>query len=165
MANPFVKLAGGNAPQWWRGYCNHGNVLFPTWHRAYLRRLELALDDQVPSVKLPYRDEIEDATVGVNGEGIPAVFLMRDYHFSDNSGPVPNPLFSYKVQRRITDNLGHEFPDADYSKPKGYATVRFPFSGLVAGSDQVHATELHNKKTTALGKPETDSMLKANVKT
>lgn len=161
---PFRGAGWGNS-QWWGGYCNHGNVLFPTWHRAYLRRLELALQTQVPGVALPYWNEVEDATVGLNGEGIPAVFLMPDYHFSDNSGSIPNPLFSYIFQRRITDNLGPSFPDADYSKPKGYATVRFPFSGLVMGSDQVQAmTQFHNAKMKALGKPKTDTMLNNNVK-
>lgn len=32
---------------WWGGYCHHGNVLFPTWHRAYVQRLEDALRAQV----------------------------------------------------------------------------------------------------------------------
>ena len=51
--NSFFKIAGyhgepfrgagwGNA-DWWGKYCNHGNVLFPTWHRAYLLRIEDAL--------------------------------------------------------------------------------------------------------------------------
>ena len=30
---PFRGAGYGN-PSWWGGYCNHGNVLFPTWHRA-----------------------------------------------------------------------------------------------------------------------------------
>ena len=29
-------------PNWWGGYCQHGTVLFPSWHRAYLWRLEKA---------------------------------------------------------------------------------------------------------------------------
>ncbi|KAJ9638430.1 hypothetical protein H2199_007119 [Coniosporium tulheliwenetii] len=28
---PFRGAGWGNS-QWWGGYCNHGNVLFPTWH-------------------------------------------------------------------------------------------------------------------------------------
>lgn len=25
---------------YWGGYCNHGNILFPTWHRAYVLGIE-----------------------------------------------------------------------------------------------------------------------------
>src|SRR3954452_25474427 len=39
---PF-RGAGWGTSSFWGGYCNHGNVLFPTWHRAYLLRLENAL--------------------------------------------------------------------------------------------------------------------------
>lgn len=37
--SPF-RRAGYANPAYWGGYCNHGNVLFPTWHRAYTERLE-----------------------------------------------------------------------------------------------------------------------------
>ena len=39
---PF-RGAGWGSSAYWGGYCNHGNVLFPTWHRVYLLRLEEAL--------------------------------------------------------------------------------------------------------------------------
>ena len=39
---PF-RGPGAQTPTWWGGYCQHGTVLFPTWHRAYLYRLENAL--------------------------------------------------------------------------------------------------------------------------
>jgi tyrosinase len=39
---PF-RGAGWGTSLYWGGYCNHGNVLFPTWHRAYLFKLEQAL--------------------------------------------------------------------------------------------------------------------------
>lgn len=157
---PFRGAGWGNA-QWWGGYCNHGNILFPTWHRAYVRRLELALQSQVPGVALPYWDEIEEETT--HGNGIPLVFLQRDYKFSDNSGSIPNPLFSYKFQRRVADNLGPNFPDANYSKPKGYETTRFPFSGLVGSESDIKATAEHNAKMEAKGRIKTDKMLNENV--
>ena len=31
----------------WGGFCHHGNVLFPMWHRAYVQHLENALRTQV----------------------------------------------------------------------------------------------------------------------
>ena len=39
---PF-RGAGWGSAAYWGGYCNHGNVLFPTWHRVYLVKLEEAL--------------------------------------------------------------------------------------------------------------------------
>src|SRR5947209_12251723 len=55
---PFRGAGWGN-PAWWGGYCHHGNVLFPTWHRAYLLRLEEALRTIVPDVTLSFWDETE----------------------------------------------------------------------------------------------------------
>ena len=55
---PF-RGAGWGSSAYWGGYCNHGNVLFPTWHRVYLVKLEEALQS-VPGcekVMLPYWDE------------------------------------------------------------------------------------------------------------
>ena len=44
-------------PKTWGGYCQHGNVLFPFWHRFYCLRLEQALqsvlDGGNDSVALP----------------------------------------------------------------------------------------------------------------
>lgn len=157
---PFRGAGWGNA-SWWGGYCNHGNVLFPTWHRAYVRRLELALQKQVPGVAMPYWNEIEEATT--HWEGIPLVLMQREYHFSDGSGSIPNPLFSYTFQRRVVDNLGPNFPDADYSKPKGYTTNRLPFAGLVGSPADIRATAAHNKLMETLGQDKTDKMLNDNV--
>ena len=55
---PFRGAGWGNS-QYWGGYCNHGNVLFPVWHRMYLMRLEEALRS-IPGcqdVILPFWDE------------------------------------------------------------------------------------------------------------
>lgn len=46
---PF-RGAGWGSSAYWGGYCNHGNVLFPTWHRAYLLRAAAAPGD-VPSTE------------------------------------------------------------------------------------------------------------------
>lgn len=36
---------------WWGGFCHHGNVLFPMWHRAYVKRLENALRTKVSELE------------------------------------------------------------------------------------------------------------------
>ncbi len=55
---PFIyrdevdKLSQTNTYVYWGGYCNHGNVLFPTWHRVYVLKLEEALQSIVPGVMM-----------------------------------------------------------------------------------------------------------------
>src|ERR1700733_9717929 len=55
---PFRGAGWGNS-SYWGCYCNHGNVLFPTWHRAYLMRLEEALRSipRCGDVTLPFWGE------------------------------------------------------------------------------------------------------------
>ncbi|KAF6823708.1 tyrosinase [Colletotrichum plurivorum] len=157
---PF-RGAGYSNPAWWGGYCNHGNVLFPTWHRAYLLRLEKALQSQVPGVALPYWDETEEATLK---DGIPGIFLERYWTFDGEVNSVPNPLFSYKFQARITDRLT-PIPDANYTKPVGYETVRYPFSGLVGTPLDAEGTFIHNQTMKEMGESVTNQMLNDNITT
>ncbi|KDN61568.1 hypothetical protein CSUB01_04162 [Colletotrichum sublineola] len=156
---PF-RGAGFANPSWWGGYCNHGNVLFPTWHRAYLLRLERALQSQVPGVALSYWDETEEATLR---GGIPQVFLEKKYTFADGTS-IPNPLFSYRFQTKITDKLP-VVPDASYTKPIGYETVRYPFSGLVGTSQDAERSLVHNEALRKQGEGATNKMLNDNVVT
>ncbi|KAF5672715.1 tyrosinase [Fusarium denticulatum] len=119
---------------WWGGYCNHGNVFFPTWHCAYLHRLEKAHQSVVPGVALAYWDETEERSLK---QGIPEWFLTPKYTCQNREVIKPNPLFSYKFQANITDHLS-PIPDANYSKAADYETVRYPSSGLV-GTDKDRA--------------------------
>ena len=117
---PF-RGAGWGSSAYWGGYCNHGNVLFPTWHRAYLARLEDALRS-VPGcsdVTLPFWDETSDDSAA---NGIPWALTVQNVELDGET--VPNPLRSFVLPTNIVDNLS-AFPDADYSKPKGYETVRY----------------------------------------
>lgn len=155
---PFRGAGWGNA-SWWGGYCNHGNVLFPTWHRAYCFALESALQS-IPGcedVTLPYWNEIEENTLE---RGIPETFLKKKWTFEDG-GVIDNPLYSYKFQKKITDNL-NPFPDYDYSKGYGYETCRYPYSGLVGPADKKKTKE-HNAKINALGHDKVNEILNENV--
>ena len=41
---PYVSWDGAGSdpgPVRWRGYCTHGSVLFPTWHRPYVALYEV----------------------------------------------------------------------------------------------------------------------------
>ncbi|EON62145.1 hypothetical protein W97_01364 [Coniosporium apollinis CBS 100218] len=155
---PFRGAGWGNS-QWWGGYCNHGNVLFPTWHRAYLLTLENALRS-VPgceNVTLPYWDEVDQRT---KETGLPRTFLQKTFVLDGN--PVSNPLYSYTFQYDIFDNLA-PIPDFDYSKPEGYTTVRYPYSGLVGTPDDKAKTEVHNKTYKDMPEAKVNQILNENV--
>jgi tyrosinase len=145
---PF-RGEGVTNPEWWGGYCNHGNVLFPTWHRAYLLRIEDALRS-IPGcqdVTLPFWDELFDLD-----NPIPTVLTAPEFPLD---GRTDNPLYSYKLQLALKESV--EGTDDRYSKPAGYETVRYPLSGLVGTDEDKEATEAHNqgyadpaKRTTTL---------------
>jgi tyrosinase len=135
---PFRGAGWGN-PSYWGGYCNHGNVLFPTWHRAYMLRIEDALRS-IPGcadVTMPYWDETSEESLQ---GGIPWALTRKDFVLDGET--IANPLRSFVLNQNIVDHL-NPYPDADYSKPKGYETVRYPLSGLVAPGDKA-ATDAHN---------------------
>ncbi|MBV8900405.1 MAG: tyrosinase family protein, partial [Verrucomicrobia bacterium] len=137
---PF-RGAGWGSSSFWGGYCNHGNILFPTWHRAYLLKLEEALQS-IPGcgdVMLPYWDETSEDSLK---NGIPWALTQKNFELDGQT--IPNPLRSFVFTKGIVDHLS-PFPDADYSKPKGYETVRYPLSGLVGPNDKA-ATDAHNAK-------------------
>ncbi|WP_263384914.1 tyrosinase family protein [Granulicella arctica] len=140
---PF-RGGGWGSNAYWGGYCNHGNVLFPTWHRIYLLKLEKALQS-IPGCKevmLPYWDETSPESLA---NGIPWA-LTADTFVLDGVS-IPNPLKSFVFNRSITDNLSTDTGDANdpnYSKPMGYETVRYPLSGLVGSSAEQAATTAHN---------------------
>ena len=137
---PFRGAGWGNS-SYWGGYCHHGNILFPTWHRVYLLRLERALQS-IPGcadVMLPYWDETSEDSLK---NGIPWALTKKDFEIDGQT--IPNPLRSFVFPRGIVDHLS-PVPDADYSKPKGYETVRYPLSGLVGPNDKA-ASEAHNAK-------------------
>lgn len=136
---PFRGAGWGNAA-YWGGYCNHGNVLFPTWHRVYVLKLEEALRS-IPGcadVTMPYWDETNDE---LTLKGIPSA--LTDEKFLLDGVQIDNPLRSFKFPRTIRDHIPND-PLIDYSKEKGYETVRYPLSGLVGTATDKEATKQHN---------------------
>jgi tyrosinase len=145
---PF-RGAGFGSSAWWGGWCNHGNVLFPTWHRMYLMQVEAALQSITgcENVMLPYWDETDEYTLA---HGIPSCLTDAVFTYSDGR-QIPNPLCSYTFPVTITDNVSADAPTNQaggpgglYTKNKGYATVRYPYSGLVGTSGDQAATTAHN---------------------
>ncbi len=135
---PF-RGAGWGSSAYWGGYCNHGNALFPTWHRVYLYKLEKALQS-IPGcedVMLPFWDECSQESLTT---GIPSALTQET--FTLDGVEIPNPLRSFVFNQNITDNINGD--DPNYSKPKGYETVRYPLSGLVGTEADRAATKAHN---------------------
>ena len=154
---PFRGAGWGNS-QWWGGYCHHGNILFPTWHRAYVYRLEEALR-KIPgceNVTMPYWNEPKNADpTNPNAIVIPEIFTQQTIPNPSGPGDIRNPLYSYTFQQGVTDNISTIDPQNpyDYSKPgdilkaqgKQYTTVRYPQSGLVGTEKDLEATIQQNK--------------------
>ncbi|KAK6338457.1 hypothetical protein TWF730_002518 [Orbilia blumenaviensis] len=157
---PFRGPGYGNA-SWWGGYCHHGNVLFPTWHRAYILRLEDALRtiQGCEDVTLPYWDEMKGEHDGQKERIIPKIFTDRKYTL--NGEEINNPLYSYRLVQGFKDRLSR--PGVDYGKPKGYETVRYPFSGLVGSNDE-RKTNVHNQWMKRFTDEQTTGYLNENLR-
>ncbi|KAK4159924.1 hypothetical protein QBC43DRAFT_220963 [Cladorrhinum sp. PSN259] len=160
---PFRGAGWGNQ-LWWGGYCNHGNILFPTWHRAYVHRLEEALRTApfpgCADIAFPYWNELKTQQTAYVGTP-PPIFLARSYAFQDGT-QIPNPLYSYKLGKTIVDNTVPDTQAGNYTKGRGYETVRYPFSGLVGKHDK-KSTEEHNESWAAKGQDFCDKTLTDNV--
>jgi tyrosinase len=137
------KLSDTDIYAYWGGYCNHGNVLFPTWHRVYVRKLEEALQSIVPGVMMPFWDETDEATLT---DGVPHV-LTDETFVLDDGEEIPNPLKSFVLPEEIFDGYWGDNENgahSPYYKPQGYETVRYPLSGLVGSPEAKAKTEAHN---------------------
>ena len=148
---PFVdNLSTTDSYVYWGGYCNHGNVLFPTWHRVYVLKLEEALQSIVPDVMMPYWDETSKESLKY---GIPWVLTKEKFELSDAEyngelagKEIDNPLRSFVLPMALSDDLVEVDTDRMYAKPKGYETVRYPLSGLVGTAKARKTTKKHNDK-------------------
>ena len=130
-------------PDWWGGYCHHNDVLFPSWHRAYLFHLETALRE-VPGCKdaaLPFWDELADVLGGNTKIPIPTILTAPKFELDGET--IDNPLFSYKFQQSLVEVVTGA--NERYSKHEGYETVRYPLSGLVGTDEDRKETQIHNE--------------------
>lgn len=135
---PFTG-AGAFEGTYWGGYCNHGNVLFPTWHRAYVLKVEEALQSIVEGVMLPYWDETSEESLK---NGIP--WVLTNEKFELDGKLIDNPLRSYKFPVQVDDAIPED--NNAYTKLVDYETVRYPLSGLVGTQSAFQKTMRHNAK-------------------
>jgi tyrosinase len=123
-------------------------------------------------VALPYWDK-KDAITSVRG--LPGSLLTREWTFAGWPGKgrtIPNPLCSYKLVAALWRNIsmpatrtspGTGNPVAVYSKPVGYATVRYPCSGHIGSDNDRKRTEEHNAAVDQMGPAWADEQLNSNV--
>jgi tyrosinase len=111
---------------------------------VYLLKLEEALTSIVgcENVTMPYWDETSEDSLK---NGIPWSLTRKNFVLDGKT--IPNPLRSFIFPKNINDNISGLDANnpADYSKPKGYETVRYPLSGLVGAADRA-ATARHNQQ-------------------
>ncbi|AOJ05180.1 tyrosinase [Burkholderia mayonis] len=136
---PVDALPPDDIYPYWGGYCNHGNVLFPTWHRMYVYKLEEALQSIVPGVSMPFWDETDDYTLK---HGIPSILTQETFVLDGKE--IDNPLRSFVLPEALSDHLPGD--GNIYEKPKGYVTKRYPLSGLVGTPEAREQTTIHNAK-------------------
>ncbi len=107
---------------YWGGYCQHANVLFPSWHRFYLLQLENALNTTAGrnDIALPYWDTTSAETMK---EGLPDILTQEEVTIDGEK--VPNPFKYFRIPDDIDDDEANRYS----TKPAGYTPVRFPFSG------------------------------------
>jgi len=135
---PF-RGEGQTNSDWWGGYCHHGNVLFPTWHRVYLLKLEESLRSSpgCEEVSLPYWDETDEYSLK---NGLPWVFTVEN--FTVDGEIIPNPIRSFVLPLALVDKIeGNE----SLTKPFKYETKRYPLAALVGTPEAALQTEEHNK--------------------
>ena len=126
-----------------------GNVLFPTWHRAFLVKLEEALQSVEPGVRLPYWDETSEESRKL---GIPRT--LTDETFELDGEVIPNPLRSKVLKTMIKENGAPALDETVDSTDEDSDTSNEPQSlsaGVSSGpvSDAAKAVELLNKNVTA----------------
>lgn len=153
---PFSGAGYGDGT-YWGGYCNHGNILFPTWHRFYVLKVENALRsvEGCENVTLPYWDETDEYSLA---NGIPSI--LTDKTFELDGETINNPLYSFTLPGMLNDSV--QADNGLYNKPAGYTTVRYPLSGLVGTADAIAKTAAHNARYPY---PECVHELNTNIKT
>ncbi|KAJ1300272.1 hypothetical protein OPQ81_005099 [Rhizoctonia solani] len=122
-----------------RGYCNHGSVLFPTWHRPSLMLLEQSISeaaykladgfakdhpeeasvwrDAAHKLRFPYWDWTMDPG---NGPSFPQIFREPTVNLQMPKGATkshPNPLYTYDLGSPLPKGFVNRQPENDFVPP------------------------------------------------
>lgn len=134
-------------PDWWGGYCQHGNPLFPTWHRPYMMLLEQsiirqaklfantlsqaqekqAVLDIADQLRIPYWDWASHSTRIL---GLPDIFTSTEITLSYawksfSTTKIPNPLKSFV----LPENIGKPISSSDVFNPAAKPNYVVPSEG------------------------------------
>ncbi|CAG8584266.1 17020_t:CDS:2, partial [Cetraspora pellucida] len=161
---PYDGVTGGaheykNETDWqegrFGGYCHHGSVLFPTWHRPYMLLIESLLVNEAQQIAYQYPDNEKEKYIEASKQlrhpywdwadnktmnGIPKVFLTPEIEINTPKGKkkVKNPLKSFTLPVDLahplrkgnnpTDKPNYTPPDLRNNPytPAGYPTIRYP---------------------------------------
>ncbi len=119
-------------------YCQHGNINFPTWHRAYIYEFELRLQEQVESVMLPYWDWTSEETANV---GMPKAVIDPTYLDLNTGETKPNPLFSAFSQVTNSNTARRPGPLSEFQilqSQVNFAQQRDTYSSYSSALEQPH---------------------------
>ncbi|KAK1994696.1 Di-copper centre-containing protein [Colletotrichum falcatum] len=139
--NGVDAVSGGSG----RGYCPHGNVQFPMWHRPYVALFEQVLGNHIQAIaanysgsraqeyktaadnwRHPYWDWAADG-----GAQLPAVATQATITVNGPGGQVQlaNPLVGYKWQKFPLNTASNYFPTSGDRNCWGFpVTTRWPDS-------------------------------------
>ncbi|KAJ7190769.1 photo-regulated tyrosinase [Mycena pura] len=137
---PYIQWGGSGGKEpvdgSWGGYCTHGSMLFPTWHRPYVALFEQVLQLHAAEIAKTYKvDQDRWVKAAANlrapywdwaSNTVPPPEVIADTTVTitrpdGTRGSVPNPLF------------GYQFHPIDKSFPEPYSqwhsTLRHPTTG------------------------------------
>ncbi|KLO14547.1 Di-copper centre-containing protein [Schizopora paradoxa] len=152
---PYVRWedAGNKTPAGtWEGYCHHGSVLFPTWHRPYMSLYEQLLNKHAQDIAKDMPDEWKKSASelrqpywdwAINGVPPPEVIEYKTLdilHPDGSKKPFPNPLIYYTFQTPLSKEVFGDF--AKWSE-----TVRKPTANGITLEDWKSALEGIQKST------------------
>ncbi|CAG8612025.1 18057_t:CDS:2 [Dentiscutata erythropus] len=152
----------------WGGYCHHGDVLFPPWHRPYMLLIESQLINEAKKIALQYPDNEREKYVEAANQlrhpywdwadlkaikGVPDFFISLEIELNTPTGKknVTNPLKRYYLPVNLsyplangqnpTDKPNYTLPSMDFNPftPAGYPTVRHPNSKYENQDDIMNA--------------------------
>ncbi|CAG8680324.1 14635_t:CDS:2 [Gigaspora margarita] len=150
------------------GYCHHGDVLFPPWHRPYMLLIESLLVEEAKKIALQYPDNEKEKYVEAAKqlrhpywdwadvkaiEGVPKIFTSPEIKINTPNGKknVKNPLKSFTLPvdlsyplvkgQNPTDKPNYNVPNISYNPytPVGYPTVRHPNSNYEDQTDLLNS--------------------------
>lgn len=141
---PWDDSTGKNLdPAQWGGYCTHGSVLFPTWHRPYVMLYEQLLSESAKNFAAQY------TTDAASWKAAATALRQPYWDWARNAVPPPEVISLQKVTittpkgRVSVDNplIRYKFHPIDPSFPAPYdgwsATLRQPNSTNPNATDNV----------------------------